>query len=92
MFCKQCGNELVGTELYCDVCGEPLQSAHHPKTQRPRKTARLEGALSLIWLPCLAQVALQTLSSAQRMPCSPCILQTPPHQVATAPSNMRAPQ
>lgn len=26
MFCKQCGNELVGTELYCDACGEPIQA------------------------------------------------------------------
>lgn len=27
MFCRQCGNELIGTELYCDACGEPVQMA-----------------------------------------------------------------
>ena len=26
MFCKQCGNELIGTEAYCDACGEPIQA------------------------------------------------------------------
>lgn len=26
MFCKHCGNELIGTELYCDACGEPVQA------------------------------------------------------------------
>lgn len=26
MFCKHCGNELIGTELYCDACGEPIQA------------------------------------------------------------------
>lgn len=26
MFCKQCGNELIGTEIYCDGCGAPVQA------------------------------------------------------------------
>lgn len=26
MFCKNCGTELVGTEIYCDGCGEPVQA------------------------------------------------------------------
>lgn len=26
MFCKQCGNELVGTEIYCDTCGSPIEA------------------------------------------------------------------
>lgn len=26
MFCKQCGNELIGTEVYCDACGAPVEA------------------------------------------------------------------
>lgn len=41
MFCTQCGNELVGTEAYCDACGTPTQAAgDHDRTDASRHDAR----------------------------------------------------
>ena len=45
MFCKQCGNELVGTELYCDVCGDPVQAVRtREEAQEPRTYSDLPGS------------------------------------------------
>lgn len=32
MFCKHCGNELVGNEQFCEVCGAPTQETHTKRT------------------------------------------------------------
>lgn len=45
MFCKQCGNELVGTELYCDICGNPVQAVRtRDEVQEPRVHSDLSGS------------------------------------------------
>lgn len=45
MFCKQCGNELVGTEVYCDACGEPVQAVRDKaQVVAPHHKATTSGA------------------------------------------------
>lgn len=41
MFCKQCGNELIGTEVYCDACGAPTQAV---RSKEQIVSQRLEAA------------------------------------------------
>lgn len=42
MFCKQCGNELVGTEIYCDACGEQVHALRdHERSNAPSASGHM---------------------------------------------------
>lgn len=45
MFCKQCGNELIGTEVYCDACGAAIQAVRSKdQVVSPRHETALTAA------------------------------------------------
>lgn len=44
MFCKQCGNDLVGTEIYCDACGAPIEAVRSvEEVLAPRSGSATQG-------------------------------------------------